>query len=175
MLVNEILKIDYFEDEKTLNLFQETSSMKNNGFATKEQIIKILKWKSPRPLNYYKSNSEKEIIEITKLAFSVENEQLKFHILTALKGVNFPSASAILMFYDRENYPVLDIRVWQQLYNFGLVSENPKGQNFSLNQIEIFLKVIRNLSNNLSLDARNIEKRIFDFDKKIREGKLYKS
>ena len=175
MLVNEILKIDYFEDEKTLNLFQETSSMKNNGFATKEQIIKILKWKSPRPLNYYKSNSEKEIIEITKLAFSVENEQLKFHILTALKGVNFPSASAILMFYDRGNYPVLDIRVWQQLYNFGLVSENPKGQNFSLNQIEIFLKVIRNLSNNLSLDARNIEKRIFDFDKKIREGKLYKS
>ena len=174
MLVNEILKIDYFEDEKTLNLFQETSSMKNNGFATKEQIIKILKWKSPRPLNYYKSNSEKEIIEITKLAFSVENEQLKFHILTALKGVNFPSASAILMFYDRKNYPVLDIRVWQQLYNFGLVNENPKGQNFSLNQIEIFLKVIRNLSNNLNLDARNIEKRIFDFDKKIREGKLYK-
>ena len=51
----------------------------------------------------------------------MRNELLRMHLLTALNGVNYPAASAILMFYDRKRYPVLDIRVWQQLYKAGLV------------------------------------------------------
>lgn len=77
------------------------------------------------------------------------------------------------MFYDKTIFPVLDIRVWQQLYNGNLVYDNAKGQNFTLNQVENYLLILRKLSTDLNLTARQVEKRIFDFDKKIRTEKLY--
>lgn len=169
-----ILSVSDFEDIKTIELFKELNFINQQDYLTKEQLLKILRWKSPRPLNYYLTNSEEEIKEITKLAFLIENDKLKIHILSALKGVNYPSASAILMFYNPKIYPVLDIRVWRQLYRTGLVDTNPVGQNFTLKECEKFYQVIRELASNLNLTARQVEKRIFDYDKMNQEGNLYK-
>jgi thermostable 8-oxoguanine DNA glycosylase len=169
-----ILSIPDFEDIKTIALFKEFDLLNKQDFLTKPQLIKILRWKSPRPLNYYLSNSEEEIKEITKLAFSTENDKLKIHILSALKGVNYPSASAVLMFYNPKIYPVLDIRVWRQLYRIGFVDTNPVGQNFTLKECEAFYQVVRELAKKLNLTARQVEKRIFDYDKMNQEGNLYK-
>lgn len=138
-----ILSVSDFEDIKTIELFKELNFINQQDYLTKEQLLKILRWKSPRPLNYYLTNSEEEIKEITKLAFLIENDKLKIHILSALKGVNYPSASAILMFYNLKIYPVLEIRVWRQLYRTGLVDTNPVGQNFTLKECEKFYQVIR--------------------------------
>lgn len=168
------MSVSDFEDLKTIALFKEFNLLIKQDFLTKEQLIKILRWKSPRPLNYYLTNSEEEIKEITKLAFSTENDKLKIHILSALKGVNYPSASAVLMFYNPKIYPVLDIRVWRQLYSIGLVDTNPLGQNFTLKECEKFYQVIRELASNLNLTARQVEKRIFDYDKMNQKGNLYK-
>lgn len=90
--------------------------------------MKILKWKSPRSLKHYNKNSNEDFKKITSLAFQQEDEKLKINILTALIGVKYPSASAILMFID-QSYPVLDIRVWKQLHNLNYVNTNPNGQN----------------------------------------------
>lgn len=168
-----LIEIPDYEDKKTINLFKEFESLNKQDFLTKDQLMKILHWKSPRPLKYYSSNSEKDIREITALAFSTSNDSLKIHILTALNGVNYPSASAILMFYDPSNYPVLDIRVWRQLYNANLVDTNSRGQNFTLKQCETYFQVIRQLATDLKLTARQVEKRLFDFDKKNQKGNLY--
>lgn len=173
--MKQILRgIPDFEDSKTLKLFQEFESLNKQDFLTKEQLLKILNWKSPRPLNYYKANTESEIEEITKLAFSTENDLLKIHILTALKGVSFPAASAILMFYDPNKYPVLDIRVWRQLYFGKLVDTNERGQNFSLNDCGKYFKVIRMLAGELNITARQVEKRLFDYDRENQIGNLYR-
>lgn len=161
------------EDKKTIELFNEFKALNKQEFLTKEQLIKILKWKSPRPLRFYEANTEKEVKEITTLAFATKNDSLKIHILTALSGVNYPAASAILMFYDPAKYPVIDIRVWQQLYNAKLVDTNSRGQNFSLNQWGIYLKIIRDLAKELGLTARQVEKRLFDHDKATRPNNLY--
>ncbi len=170
---NLISKISDYEDNKTIKLFQEFEYLNRQTYLTRDQLLKILHWKSPRPIRHYKSNTESEVEEITKLAFSTQNDVLKIHILTALKGVNYPSASAILMFYDKSKYPVLDIRVWQQLYKANLVDTNSKGQNFTLKQVDNYLTVIRNLSKELNLTARQVEKRLFDFDKETRPENLY--
>jgi hypothetical protein len=90
-----------------------------------------------------------------------------------LSGVNYPAASAILMFYDKTKYPVLDIRVWQQLHKAKLVTSNSTGQTFTLKQWDNYLLVIRKLAKDLNLTARQVEKRIFDHDRKTRPGKLY--
>ncbi len=162
------------EDKGTIELFQHLKSIKKQGYLTKAQLIKILRWKSPRPLRYYEANTEENIKEITSVAFATKNESLKIHILTALVGVRYPAASAILMFYDKNQYPVLDIRVWQQLYKGKLVKSNSRGQNFTPQQWENYLTVIRQLANDLNLTARQVEKRLFIHDRKTRLGKLYK-
>jgi hypothetical protein len=161
------------EDTKTLELFSSITEIKQKGFLNKENALKILKWKSPRPLQNYKSNSDEDFIEITKLAFDTQNEKLKIHILTFLKGVSFPAASALLMFYDKTNYPIIDIRVWKELYNFSLVTTNERGQGFTLEQWWTYLKVIRKLANETGLTARQVEKRLFDNNRINQNGTLY--
>lgn len=161
------------DDDRTKLMYAQYRHLKKQGYLTKVELMDILRWKSPRPLKHYESNDEKMIREITALAFSAKNDVLKLHILTALNGVNFPAASAILMFYDPKKYPVLDIRVWKQLYAAGLVTSNPRGQNFSLNQCGEFLSVIRKLAQELNLTARQVEKRLFDYDRSIQRGRLY--
>ena len=163
------------EDKKTLELFNEFDSLNKQAYLTKEQLLKILRWKSTRPLHHYEANTNEEVQEITALAFETKNENLKAHILTALKGVNYPAASAILMFYDKAKYPVLDIRVWTQLYKAKLVNSNERGQNFTLGQWEVYLKVIRELANELNLTPRQIEKRLYDYDIETQTKPIYKT
>lgn len=62
------------EDSKTSILFNYFKDLSSQNFLNKEQLLKILMWKSPRPLNHYLQNSEEEIKEITTLAFSLTND-----------------------------------------------------------------------------------------------------
>lgn len=173
--IKEIIKaMPYNEGIKTNKLFYDFKHIKKQGYLTKDQLIDVLRWKSTRPIKHYKSNIESEIIEITRKAFSEKNEKLKIHILTAFNGVRYPGASALLMFFDPKNYPVIDIRVWQQLYKTNMVNSNPKGQNFTLNHWIDYLLVIRKIAKDLGLTARQVEKRIFDYDQQTRSTNLYK-
>ncbi len=165
--------IPYAEDEKTLKLFQEFKALNKQDCLTKEQLIKILMWKSPRPKKYYLANDEKSINEITSLAFATKNESLRIHILTALTGVRIPAASAILMFYDPTKYAVIDIKVWKQLYKAKLVDTNPAGTDFKLNEWDKFLNIVRGLSKEMNYTTRQIEKRLFDLDDLTRRGNVY--
>lgn len=77
------------------------------------------------------------------------------------------------MFYNPSKYAVIDIRVWQQLYNNKYVSTNPNGQGFSLEEWVEYLRVIRSIAKELKLTVRKVEKRLFDLDKVTRKGNLY--
>ena len=155
----------YEEDKKTTELFSKFGNLKRRTHLTKEEAIEILKWKSPRPLPHYEKNTDAEYRIITEAAFSTEHEGLKMHTLRALKGVHYPAASAILMFHDPKRYPVIDIRVWQQLYAIGFVKTNPRGQSFSLDEWLIYLTVMREIADEFELPVRHIEKRFFDWHK----------
>lgn len=172
-MIKALKQVKSKEDEKTIALFKEFKSVQKQGYLTKSQLIKILRWKSPRPSKHYEVNTDKNVQEITRLAFATKNENLKIHILTALSGVNYPSASAVLMFYDPKKYPVLDIRVWKQLHNAKLVECNERGQGFSLNQWELYLGVLRPMAKEMGLTVRELEKRIFDYDKKVQTKPIY--
>ncbi|MCW5911945.1 MAG: hypothetical protein KIT62_12770 [Cyclobacteriaceae bacterium] len=174
-LIEKIKRTPDFEDEKTQVLFKGIGDIKKQGYLTKEQGIKILKWKSPRPLRHYQKNSEEDFLGISKIAFNSTDERIRIHILTALNGVNYPAASAILMFYDKTKYPIIDIRVWKQLYKAGLVDTNERGQGFRLKEWEKYLEIIRALALKMNLTPRQVEKRLFDIDRNEQEqiGNLY--
>ena len=78
------------------------------------------------------------------------------------------------MFWDKDNYPVIDIRVGQVLYSTGLVKVNSRGQGFNLNQWDEYFKVIRELSKIHHLGARQVEKRLFEYHRANQVGNLYK-
>jgi hypothetical protein len=89
--------------------------------------------------------------------------------------VKYPAVSAILMFYDKTKYPVIDIRVWKQLYKTGLVNTNSLGRGFKLDEWEKYLAVIRKIAKELKLTPRQVEKRLYDIDKREQAGTLYKT
>ena len=79
------------------------------------------------------------------------------------------------MFFDPKQYPIIDIRVWRQLYKAGLVETNPRGQGFKLKEWEKYLVIIRELGAKAKLTPRQVEKRLFDIDRTEQVGNLYKT
>jgi hypothetical protein len=61
------------EDKKTLELFELVGDIKSLGYLDKEKAILILRWKSPRPLIRYESNSDEDFKDITNIAFNTNN------------------------------------------------------------------------------------------------------
>jgi hypothetical protein len=165
----------YKEDEKTHLLFSEFGELKKQGYILRSDALRILRWKSPRPTRFYIQNSESDFRSITEAAFLSRNERLRMHSLTALKGVKYPAASAILMFYDPKQYPVIDIRVWQQLHRLNFVTTNSKGQGFSLDEWITYLDIMRDAAREFRLPVRQLEKRFFDLDQAERKENLYRS
>jgi hypothetical protein len=76
------------------------------------------------------------------------------------------------MFYDKRKFPILDIRVWKILYGCELVTNNARGQNFTLQQCVSYYKVIRTLAKQYRCPARQIEKKLYDHSINIQIGTL---
>lgn len=158
------------EDGKTQRIFEKLRGVRLDEGLTYEQVFEILMWKSPRAKRHYEKNKSVNVQEITKKAFAEENIEI---LVQGLKGVNYPAASAILMFYNPKKFPVIDIRVWKVLYATKEVTTNPNGQNFNLNEWNVYLKKVRELAQELGLTAREIEKKLFTYSEKTQEGLLY--
>jgi thermostable 8-oxoguanine DNA glycosylase len=161
------------EDEKTVKLIRKLKDVKKHGYLTKKEFVEIGMWKSPRPKKNYLRNSDKDVIGITKKVLSTKFEKRRITLLVTLKGVSIPTASAILTLIDPQNYGVIDIRVWQTLYLYGVVKNKPDGVNFSFNNWYTYLSKLRYFAKMYATSARNIERTIFLHHKKIQEGLLY--
>ncbi len=174
--IEELIKnnLSVKEDDETSKLIKELSHIKGKGNFTKEEFIKIGMWKSPRPKQKYLKNDEKEIIEISKKALSTKFEKRKIDLLTKLKGVSVPTASAILTLIDPKNYGVIDIRVWQILYRYKSVKVKPEGTNINFNNWYNYLMKLRYYAKKFKVSARDIERTLFLYHRKIQEGNLYK-
>src|SRR5687768_10751134 len=95
-------------------------------FLDKFNFENILKWKLRnqfgRQINLRQLNTDEIIKKITRLVLELEHSNqdyetgLKFKILTSLKGVEIPIASAILTLTNPGKYAVVDFRVWRQLF-----------------------------------------------------------
>ncbi|TET64359.1 MAG: hypothetical protein E3J47_00395 [Candidatus Stahlbacteria bacterium] len=116
-LIKAILKND--ENKETRDLIEELKDVIRRGSFTREEFLKMGMWKSTRPKKWYESNSEKDINKVSEKVFSTNYERRRIELLTKLKGVSIPTASAILMLTNPQRYGVIDIRVWQVLYLYG--------------------------------------------------------
>ena len=87
-----------------------------SGNYSRDNLIIIVKWKSPRPAALIELNTENDIAVALKFASALTTpEAMAAAVLTALHGVGIPMASAILTAINPQRYTVLDYRALESL------------------------------------------------------------
>jgi len=85
-------------------------AVRARGHLTRNEFLRICKWKSQRPRRRYQKNTDDLVREATRIALSADAEELRVGVLAVLSGVSCPVASTILHFCHREPYPIIDFR-----------------------------------------------------------------
>ena len=162
------------EFPKTQQLILELKNVKRRGYLKKSELVKICRWKSPRAIRRIESNTTDIIRRKSQAAFMTRSEKKKLELLTSLNGVSIPMASAILMLTNPIRYGVIDIRVWQLLYNMKTVTKNANGVGFNFNNWYQYLMILRYYAKMYEVSARDIERTLFKVHFKYQKGNLYK-
>lgn len=103
--------------EQRLQAIQETlhSALQNRGYLTQDEIVDAIRWKLDAQGGRRSGNIEKvrrlpeEFIEkVTAATLLANDPKVQVSTLDSIPGVGAATASAILTFYDPENYAVGD-------------------------------------------------------------------
>jgi len=94
-----------------------TPAARDRGYLKRREFLDLCRWKTPRTAKRCALNSSQQIRDATQLSFNTSDERAKIGILRFLDGVDWPTASVLLHFCDRQPYPVLDFRA---LWSLGI-------------------------------------------------------
>jgi hypothetical protein len=78
-------------------------------------LLTIAKWKSRRSSGRILGNTEAEVADALRLAVSATTERAAVAVLTGLRGVDVPVASAILAAIDPARFTIIDRRALESL------------------------------------------------------------
>ena len=162
-------KNESFDLEKEI---ENTISQKN--FLTKEDLIKIVKWRFPkgleknreRVIDFLEQMDGSEIEKITREAFEIEEESKKIRKLCEIKGVGISLASCVLTFHNPEKYCVFNTHVYDEIFK---IETRPNNFFSNPNHYLDMLNEIRKFSEKYNLKVRDVGKALFK--KKCDESK----
>src|SRR6185503_13675771 len=132
------------------------------GAFTRGEFTRMCRWKSPRARLLWEANSPARVRAVSRAVLATRSERRRMELLTALRGVGVPMASAILTLIDPRRYGVLDIRAWQLLFAVRSVADNARGQGFTIAQWERYLAALRTHARRLHVSARTVEYTLFE-------------
>jgi hypothetical protein len=96
--------------------------VRKRGYYDREGLLYVGGWKARhRTQSRLNANSDKEIRDITSMALEAELPY-QHRILTLLKGVAVPTASALLMVWDQDRHTVIDVNAISALHKHGEIS-----------------------------------------------------
>lgn len=127
---------------------------------TREDLIKIGRWKSRRPSRHYESqqNDDLTVSDVTKFCFNTKSERAKIDCLMVLKGVSWPVASTILHFAFPNKYPILDFRI---IWSLGW--QMPSRYDFDFWQR--YTTKMSGISKTYDLPLRTVDKALWQYSK----------
>ncbi len=99
--------------------------VRQRGYLTKSDLLKIGTWKSPRIRSRVNRNLNELVRGTTGVALSARTEEVRIGVLRALYGLDWAVASVILHLMRRDRYPILDFRA---LWSIG--TEEPPTYTF---------------------------------------------
>ena len=167
------LHLSTAEDPATRILIDELSPARKRGYLMRSELVEVCRWKSARAIRHIRRNRPDSVKTVTAAAFKTRNEEKRLSLLMSLHGVSVPMASAILTLTNPSRYGVIDIRVWQLLFGMGSVSSKPNGVGFGFREWDQFLKIIRHFAGKYGVDARDIERTLFNVHARYQRGVLY--
>src|SRR4029453_8233422 len=107
---------------------RDLRGVRRRGAFTRAEFRWMCHWKSPRARLLWEQNSAARVRAVSRAVLATRDEQRRMELLTSLRGVGVPMASAILTLVDPKRYGVLDIRAWQLLFAIRPVAANPPGR-----------------------------------------------
>ncbi len=161
------------EHPATAALIRDLAGVRARGVFTREEFRRMCRWKSPRARRLWEVNSAARVRAVARAVLATRSERRRMQLLTSLRGVGVPIASAILTLVDPRRYGVLDIRAWQLLFALHSVAANPRGQGFTIAQWQQYLSALRHHARRLGVTARAIEYTLFECHRKFQQGTLY--
>jgi hypothetical protein len=161
------------EDGVTAALVRELRHVKRARQFSRAEFIKMCRWKSPRAAHHYERNAPATIRTRSRQVLRSRDERHRLELLTSLKGVSVPTASAILTLIDPARYGVIDIRVWQLLFRIGAVESNPGGIGFRFAEWARYLSILRHHARALRVPVRRVELTLFEYHRRTQAGRLY--
>ncbi len=161
------------EDPGTLELIRRLSHVRARGEFSRAEFLRMCRWKTPRAMPHYARNSAARIRMVSRAALAARSERRRIELLTSLRGVSVPVASAILTLIEPDRYGVLDIRVWQLLFTLAVVGWKPRGRGFSVRDWLHYVSVLRHHARRLGVPVRAVEWTLFRCHRKWQTGRLY--
>lgn len=171
LLDHELVMTEY---ESTAVITKRLRHVRRDRVLTKTELRAVCYEKSPRAIQWIDRNPPATVRRLTRAAFTTRSEREKLRLLTELKGVGVPMASAILTFIWPERYGIIDIRVWRLLYALRSVKSNADGVGFNFNHWYSYLSKLRYHAKRLNVPVRTVERTLFDYHKRVQEGTLYR-
>lgn len=132
--------------------------VRRRGFLTRDDLVILCRWKSPRIQGRCAGNDGSFVEETTRLALSTREERLRIEILTLLQGVGWPMASVILHWCHADPYPILDFRA---LWSLGY--EQPPTYDFAF--WLAYTTFCRKIANSQAISMRTLDKALWAFSK----------
>ncbi len=163
------------EDVSTRLAVAALRSARERGHLTPVELARVCHWKSPRAIHHVRANSAALVRSTTALAFQARDEPTRMQTLRLLAGVSVPMGSALLTLVFPRRYAVIDIRVWQLLFDEGAVRSNPAGRGLTVEQWCEFLSIVRVIARRLGVTPRTVERTLFGIHRRRQVGPLYGS
>jgi hypothetical protein len=165
VLANKVIKSvkDNEGYAETLDLKAQIAlslSKRKEPYITAIELDGILKWKLDK--QYHRSKLQREVnvdglvIPITKACFSVQSNdfeyktEIQLKLLTTLRGIAVPLASAVLAICYPHQYAVIDSVLWEYLYG-------TEKNSFTAKDYLTFIKDMRKLADLANMNIQDAE------------------
>ncbi len=159
---------DEAETKALKSQFRQAVEERKPFYLTGAEFERILRWKLRgqygRGAARRAVHTDKVVREGTRATFAISSDDFEYEletrmgILTALRGVAVPVASAILALACPERYGVIDFRVWRQLF------DKEKAGGFTLGDYKRYMAAIRRLAGELGWLPQEVDAAIWEYD-----------
>jgi len=130
------------------------------GYVRRDELRGIAQWKSPRRAELVEDNPNDVVEKVTGLALNLRTAYPDYavNLLTILKGVRVPTASAVLAVADPYHFGIIDVRAWRTLSQWQPERFPWKESSaFSDKEFVRYLKTIRELARSSGLSCREVD------------------
>ena len=147
-----------YEYEGENNVIELVKQVRSQSYLTKSDLQIVANWKSLRPARHLEENEESLVQEVTRFALKTEYDKAAIESLTILHGVGAPTASVILHFFHKQDYPILDFRA---LWSVSLIED--KKYNYSYALWSEYVKFCRKKAKEADVSMRVLDRALWQF------------